>query len=218
MARAAVHRWSHGVHVQHDRERSRHAHCTYTAPEQWAHSTGIAFLGADSTKTLEYVQRLIDTLDPTFTGQLSFDWVDHDGELYAIECNPRPTNGVILLEADEFVAGLTGAAEETAVVEPGTEREIKLAVMADAFAEPLKHLPTSLHDIIHVHDVGAGWHDGIAMLWAPASLVHGAKLAKGHHVAILEALGEDIVWNGGPIEGMTPEDAAALADVRAQRV
>lgn len=194
------------------------AHCTYTAPEQWAHSTGIAFLGADSTKTLDYVQRLIHTLDAGFTGQLSFDWVDHGGELYAIECNPRPTNGVILLEAGEFVAGLTGAADQTAVVEPGTEREIKLAVMADAFAEPLKHLPTSLHDIIHVHDVGAGWHDGVAMMWAPASLVHGAKLARGEHAAILEALGEDIVWNGEPIDGMTSEDAAALADVHAQRV
>ena len=193
------------------------AHCTYTAPEQWDHSTGIAFLGADSTKTLEYVQRLVTTLDPAFTGQLSFDWVDHDGELYAIECNPRPTNGVILLEADEFVAGLTGEAEEPAVVEAGKEREIKLAVLADAFAEPLKHLPTSMHDIIHVHDVGSGWHDGIAMMWAPASLVHGAKLARGHHVAILEALGGDIVWNGEPIEGMTDEDAQALADVHAQR-
>jgi hypothetical protein len=30
------------------------AHCTYRAPEQWAHSTGITFLAVDSTKTLEY--------------------------------------------------------------------------------------------------------------------------------------------------------------------
>lgn len=194
------------------------AHCTYRAPEQWDHSTGIAFLGVDSTDTLEYVQRLINTLDDTFTGQLSFDWVDHEGKLLAIECNPRPTNGVILLEAEELVAGLTASASEPAVVQPGVEREIKLAVLADSFMEPLKHLPTSLHDLIHVHDIGAGWHDGIAMMWAPASLVHGARLARGHHEAILGALAEDIVWNGEEIDGMTPADAGALEAVHAGRV
>ncbi|MFV0320662.1 MAG: carbamoyl-phosphate synthase large subunit [Microbacterium sp.] len=194
------------------------AHCTYRAPEQWAHSTGIAFLGVDSTKTLEYVQKLVDALDSGYTGQLSFDWVDHDGELYAIECNPRPTNGVILLETDELVAGLTGTAETPAVVQPGVEREIKLAVVADAFTEPLSHLKTSLHDIIHVRNVGSGWHDGIAMMWSPASLVHGAKLARGHHEAVLEALGGDIVWNGEPIDGMSDADAEALEAVHAQRV
>ncbi|MGX1858248.1 carbamoyl-phosphate synthase large subunit [Dietzia sp. NPDC055340] len=192
--------------------------CTYRAPEQWAHSTGIAFLAVDSTDTLDYTQRIIDALDPTFTGQLSFDFVDNDGQLYAIECNPRPTNGVILLEADQLEQALTGENAETFVVEPGVERQISLAVLADAFAEPLKHLPISLHDLTHVKNVGAGWHDSIAMMWSPATLVHGAKLSRGQHEAVLEALGDDIVWNGEPISGMTDEDAALLEDVHEQRV
>ncbi|MFV0434810.1 MAG: carbamoyl-phosphate synthase large subunit [Leucobacter sp.] len=194
------------------------AQCTYTAPEQWAHSTGITFLAADSSKTLEYTQRLIDELDPNFSGQLSFDFVNHEGELYAIECNPRPTNGVILIETDEFVAALTGAAEDPVVVEPGVEREIKLAVLADAFTEPIKHLPTSLHDLIHVRDIGAGWHDSFAMMWGPAAIVHGAKLSHGQRKELMAAMGDDIVWNGEVIEGMTPEDAEALQAVHAQRI
>jgi len=194
------------------------AHCTYRAPEQWAHSTGITFLAIDSTQTLDYTQRLVDALDENYTGQLSFDFVDHDGQLYAIECNPRPTNGVILLGADELADALTGASDEIVVVEPGVEREIRMAVFADAFTEPLKHLPTSLHDLMHVKDVGSGWHDGVAMMWAPASLIHGAKLAKGEHEAALKALAEDIVWNGEEIDGMTSEDAAVLEEVHAQRI
>ena len=192
--------------------------CTYCAPEQWAHSTGIAFLAVDSTDTLDYTQRIIDALDPTFTGQLSFDFVDNDGQLYAIECNPRPTNGVILLEAEQLEQALTGANAEPFVVEPGVERKISVAVLADAFAEPLKHLPTTLHDLTHVKNVGSGWHDSFAMMWSPATLVHGAKLSRGKHVAILEALGDDIVWNGEPINGMTAEDAAVLEDVHEQRI
>ena len=194
------------------------AQCTYSAPEQWAHSTGITFLAEDSTKTLEYTQRLIDELDPTFTGQLSFDFVNHDGELYAIECNPRPTNGVILLETAEFLQALHGVTPTPVVVEPGVERQIRLAVLADAFTERISHLGTSLHDLLHVHDIGHGWHDSMAMMWGPAALLHGAKLAHGHREELLKAMSEDIVWNGEQIEGMTPADAAALLDVHAQRI
>lgn len=193
------------------------SHCTYRAPEQWAHSTGIGFLAIDSTRTVDYAQRIIDELDPEFTGQLSFDFVDHEGELFAIECNPRPTNGAILIEAEEFARALVGDVEETVVVEPGVERQITLAVLADAFVEPLKHLPTSLHDLLHVRDVGAGWHDSLAMLWSPATLVHGAKLSAGQRKELLGALGDDIVWNGEPIAGMSDADAAALEEVHAQR-
>ncbi|MGL3151015.1 carbamoyl-phosphate synthase large subunit [Microbacterium sp. A82] len=194
------------------------AQCTYSAPEQWAHSTGIAFLAEDSTKTLEYTQKLVDELDPTFTGQLSFDFVNHHGELYAIECNPRPTNGVILLETAEFLKAFSGEVDEPILVHPGVERQVRLAVFADSFAEPVKHLKTSLHDLLHVHDIGHGWHDSLAMMWGPAALVHGAKLADGHREELLKAMGADIVWNGEPITGMTDEDAAALMNVHAQRV
>lgn len=194
------------------------SHCTYRAPEQWAHSTGITFEAIDSTETLDYTQRIIDELDPHFTGQLSFDFVDHEGQLFAIECNPRPTNGVILIETEAFAKALVGEADATVVVEPGVERQITLAVLADAFMEPLKHLPTSLHDLLHVKDVGAGWHDSLAMMWSPATLVHGAKLSKGQRKELLGALGDDIVWNGEEIVGMSEEDAAALEAVHAQRV
>ncbi len=193
------------------------AHCTYRAPEQWAHSTGITFLAVDSTDTLAYTQRIIETLDPHFTGQLSFDFVDNDGDLYAIECNPRPTNGVILLGAEEFERALTGESSETFVVEPGVERQVSIAVLADAFTEPLKHLNKTLHDLVHVQDVGAGWHDSLAMLWSPATLIHGAKLSQGQHKELLAALGDDIVWNGEPIDEMSAEDAVALEAVHEQR-
>lgn len=193
------------------------AHCTYRAPEQWAHSTGIAFLAVDSSETLDYTQRLVEALDPSYTGQLSFDFVDHEGQLFAIECNPRATNGVILLSADELSQALVADAP-TAVVSPGVERQVSIAVFAEGFTEPLKHLPVTLHDLIHVPDVGAGWHDAIAMMWSPATLVHGAKLEHGSRKAILAALAEDIVWNGEPIVGMSQDDAAALEAVHAGRL
>lgn len=193
------------------------AHTTYKAGEQWAHSTAIAFVAVDSTDTLRFTQQIIDALDPTFTGQISFDFVDHgvDGtpDYKIIECNPRPTNGVILLEAQDVSRAIEGTVEHTIVAVPGTQRQITLAVLADAFTEPLQHLPKTLHDLVHVRDVGAGWWDDAAMLWSPATIVHGAKISHGERKEVLAALGDDIVWNGEPIAGMSSADAAALEAV-----
>lgn len=191
---------------------------TYRVPQQWAHSTGIEFVADDSTKTLEYTQKIVDTLDPHYTGQLSFDFVDHEGELVAIECNPRTTNGVLMLDANQVSDAIQGKNEETYMAVPGTERLIKFAVLANVFTPHLKTIPSTLKAIVKGTDTGKGWHDSLAMLWSPATLVHGAKLSRGKHEPILESLAADIVWDGGPIEGMTDEDAAALEAVHEQRL
>lgn len=197
------------------------AHTTYKAAEQWAHSTAIAFVAVDSTDTLRYTQQLVDALDPGFTGQISFDFVDHGTDAAPdykiIECNPRPTNGVILLDADDVSKAIQGELAAPVVAIPGTQRQITLAVIADAFTEPLSHLPKTLHDLLTVRDVGAGWWDDAAMLWSPATIVHGAKISHGDRKEALAALGDDIVWNGEPITGMSETDAAALEAVHAGR-
>ena len=55
------------------------------------------------------------------------------------------------------------------VVAPGEQRQISLAVLADAFTEPISHLKTTLHALLNVRDISAGWNDAMAMLWSPAT-------------------------------------------------
>ncbi|MDO5618790.1 carbamoyl-phosphate synthase large subunit [Kocuria sp.] len=186
------------------------AHSTYRAPEQWAHSTGIEFQAVDSTKTLEYAQKIAREIGP-YTGQLSFDYVDNDGDFSIIECNPRTTNGSVLMTAQQLSDGLTKPGSGPSVVAPGKTVELTPAVILEGFREPLRHMPVEIHDLIHGKDLGAGWHDPTAMLWAPASVLHGLKLARGHHEKALAALGGDIVWDGQPITGMSQEAASVLA-------
>lgn len=189
------------------------AHSTHRAPEQWQHSTGIEFLAIDSTDTLDYAQRIVATLGD-YSGQLSFDYVDDDGALSLIECNPRATNGVILMTPEQLADGLTTPGSGPSVVPPGAEVAISAAVVLEAFSEPLKHLPVTVRDLEGARNLGAGWHDPRAMLWAPAAIVHGMRLARGHHEKALAALGEDIVWDGQPIAGMSAQDAAVLTGLR----
>ena len=188
---------------------------THTS-EQWAPSTGIAFVADDSTKALEHTQSL-EALDPDYSGQPSLDFVDHGGELVATECNPRATDGTLMPEAQDLSDAIQRQNEELVVSVPGTQREIKAAVLANAFTPHLKTIPKTLRDLLRGNDIGKGWHDSFATMWALASLVRDTKLGRGKHQRVLEALGEKMVWNGGPIEGMTSEDAATLEAVHARR-
>ena len=192
------------------------AHCTYRAPHQWEHSTGISFLGIDGHPTLEVVRKFAEPMQ--YTGQLSFDFVESGDELFLIECNPRTTDGALLMSAEHLAAGITDPSAPLTMVEPGTEIQLDFAVIAEMFKEPLKQMPKTIHDLLHVHDSSRGWHDHMPMLWSFASLAHGERMSRKEQVAILEAMADDVVWNGEPIDGMSAEDAATLADIHAERV
>lgn len=192
------------------------AHCTYRAPRQWEHSTGITFLAVDGHPTLEVVQKIAEPM--SYTGQLSFDFVESDGLLYLIECNPRSTDGALLVDGANLAAGLLEAEASLTIVEPGTELQLDVAVVASAFKEPMKELPSTIHDLLHVRDAGRGWHDHLPALWSCASLAHGEWASHRQRVAILEAMADDVVWNGQPIDGMSAADAELLADVHAERL
>ena len=84
------------------------AHCAYRAPRQWEHSTGIQFESIDGGPSLEVATRLGAELD--YTGQMSLDFVDSPDGPMLIECNPRATDGVLLMSAEELERGLLDAA------------------------------------------------------------------------------------------------------------
>jgi hypothetical protein len=192
------------------------AHCTYQAPHQWEHSTGISFVGVDGTATLDVVNKLAGPM--RYNGQLSFDFVERDGELFLIECNPRSTDGVLLVGDEHLARGLTDPGAPLTMVEPGTEVQLDFAVLAALFKEPARQAPRTIHDLVHIADFGKGWHDHWPMLWSLASTARGEWLSHRQRVAILEAMAGDVVWNGEPIEGMTEADARALHDVHAERL
>ena len=75
-------------------------HMSYRAPRQWEHSTGIQFLSVDPSDTLPTVEKL--GRDLGWDGQMSLDFIETDDGLVMIECNPRPTDGVLLMTAEEL--------------------------------------------------------------------------------------------------------------------
>lgn len=187
------------------------AHCAYAAPRQWEHSTGIQFESIDGAASLEVVQRLGREL--AYTGQMSLDFVDSPAGLRLIECNPRATDGVLLMTGDELQAGLVGTGEHPMIVEPGRLTQLDLAVFGQMFSERPGEIPGSVADLIHVHGSDRGWHDAMPRLYSFLAFAHHERLSRSQHEQLFIAMSDGITWDGQPIDGLSPEDARFLDEL-----
>lgn len=122
------------------------------------------------------------------------------------------------MSAEHLAGGLTDPDHELTMVPEGEEVQLDFAVVAEMFKEPLRQAPRTIHDLVHVHDAGTGWHDHLPMLWSFLTMARGERMSRKQQVAILEAMADDVVWTGEPIAGMNDADAQALADIHAQRL
>jgi hypothetical protein len=57
-------------------------------------------------------------------------------------------------------------------VEPGRLVELDFAVFAQLFQQPLREAPRTIHDLVHVPDADAGWHDRLPLLYSFLALAH----------------------------------------------
>lgn len=187
------------------------SHCTYRAPRQWEHSTAIAFESVDGTETLEIASTIAGDLG--YTGQMSLDFVEDDGTLYMIECNPRATDGLLLVDANDLDEGLIDGERELTMVPPGEEVQLSMAVFGQMFDEGLTDWPRSIHDLARIRDANKGWHDHMPTLYNFLAFAHHAKLEMKERTALFVAMAGDISWDGQPIPGMSDSDAALLDDL-----
>ena len=184
-------------------------HMSYRAPRQWEHSTGIQFESVDPSDTLPTVEKLASEL--AWDGQMSLDFVDAEQGLMMIECNPRPTDGVLLMTAEELERGLLAPAIETLQVEPGRTEQLDFAVLGQIFREPLKEMPGSIHDLATVKGTDSGWRDAMPQMYSFLAFAHHERMSLEERKGLFEAMSDGITWDGQPIPGLPAEDAEFLA-------
>jgi hypothetical protein len=187
------------------------SHMAYRAPRQWEHSTGIQFLSVDPSDTLGTVERLGSEL--SWDGQMSLDFIETDEGLVMIECNPRPTDGVLLMTPEELERGLLGPEEKTLLIPPGREEQLDFAVLGQIFREPIKELPRSIHDLAEIPGTDSGWHDALPKLYSFLALARFEKLSLRDREQLFVAMSDGITWDGQPIPGLPRDDAAYLAEL-----
>jgi hypothetical protein len=185
------------------------SHMSYRAPRQWQHSTGIQFLSVDPADTLPTVERLGSELG--WDGQMSLDFIETDEGLVMIECNPRPTDGVLLMTPEELERGLLEPEEETLLVPAGREEQLDFAVLAQVFNQPLREAPRTIHDLAKIPGTDRGWHDMLPKLYSFLALARFERLSLRQREQLFVAMSDGITWDGQPIPGLPPDDASYLA-------
>jgi glutathione synthase/RimK-type ligase-like ATP-grasp enzyme len=184
------------------------SHLMYRIPRQRNHSTGIQFEAIDATESLRLIEPIVAEL--RYTGQISFDFLVTDDGLTFVECNPRATDGLLLMPGEELAAGLLAPRPETFVLEPGGEVQLAVAVLADGFADQLDRLPQSIDDLAQVRDAGSGWHDPLPTLYSALAICHSVGQSLREHMGHLVAIAGDMNWDGEHIDGMSNDDAMLL--------
>jgi hypothetical protein len=185
------------------------SHLMYRIPRQWHHSTGIQFESIDATESLRLIEPLVSELG--YTGQISFDFLVTGDGLSFVECNPRATDGALLLPPDQIARGLLKPGADTFLLPPGETMQLELAVVGDAFSDRFARLPQTIRDLARVKDAGDGWHDPLPTLYSAFSLAHFAGVSHSEHAQLQDAMDADMAWDGEAIRGMSDADAKLLA-------
>jgi glutathione synthase/RimK-type ligase-like ATP-grasp enzyme len=184
-------------------------HMSYRAPRQWEHSTGIQFLSVDPSDTMPTVEKL--GRDLGWGGQMSLDFIETDDGLVMIECNPRPTDGVLLMTAEELERGLLAPQSETLQVPAGRTEQLDFAVLGQIFRQPIKEMPRTIHDLAKIPGTDKGWHDAMPKLYSFLALARFERLSLRQREQLFVAMSDGITWDGQPIPGLPFDDAAYLA-------
>jgi hypothetical protein len=135
-----------------------------------------------------------------FTGQIAFDFIEmSDGQLFALECNPRTTSGVhTLADQPGFVDSFFD--ESMSCLTPGGNGSHMLAtamLMYGLSTSVLnRHLGKWLRAFFSSSDVIFDGKDLKPFLLQYRSIFHYLKLARENGISALEASTFDIEWNG----------------------
>jgi hypothetical protein len=178
------------------------SHAAYRSLFTAGQGATIHFQHADHPASLAWVERFVEAFG--FTGQIAFDFIERDGTVRAIECNPRATSGIHLLAAaPRFPAAFLDAGMDC-LFPPAQPAPILAAPML-ATAMLLYGLPAALgkrslrhwwqtfhsgRDVIFRRD------DMQPTLAQWRSILHFVGLGWRHRISALEASTRDIEWNG----------------------
>lgn len=116
----------------------------------------LTFTAIDHPPIFEWITHFVDKIN--YTGQIAFDFVEtEDKKLYAIECNPRATSGLLLFNDKTHVSkAFLGINQSLIKPEAGTSRQIAMGMLLYGWRKHSKannRLRSFLKDFFSTKDV-----------------------------------------------------------------
>jgi predicted ATP-grasp superfamily ATP-dependent carboligase len=169
---------------------------TYKPTYRAGKGAGIYFERHEQSVIETFVRSFVE--GHSFTGQISFDFIlSDDGRTYVIECNPRATSGVHLLDADTDWRGMFGIGleDEDHCHTPRKEpRMVALAMLTYGLKQT--RAKSFLEDWKSAKDVVYRKTDILPVIGQLATMTEFLVRAAMTSISPLAATTHDIEWNG----------------------
>lgn len=174
------------------------AHCAYPSDFTAGLGSTILFRAIDHPAALAWVQKFV--AEQQFTGQIAFDFIENaQGEIAALECNPRATSGIHLFaEQADFPAAFLDPAQPCLFPAQAHPSMLLTAMLGYGLPAALRkrEFRPWLTAFTRSRDVIFSLHDPAPALLQLRSLLFFVWLGWRKGISALEASTFDIEWNG----------------------
>lgn len=167
------------------------AHTAYEVELAWNNGSALTLKHTDHREVLHWVQEFVGK--EKFTGCISFDFFETDLGIVPIECNPRPTIGLVLFSDHERFADTFF--DILALQEPGETDTftMRLSLYVQLMNAPSKQV---MEQIVMARDCVWDLRDPIPAIGQYILLAYGGTLALAHQMSLTEAATYDLEYNG----------------------
>ncbi|MCC7118616.1 MAG: ATP-grasp domain-containing protein [Anaerolineales bacterium] len=174
------------------------AHTAYPIRFQAGQGAAIAFEHVSHDAIFAWVRKFVRAKN--LTGQIAFDFIEtSQGQLYALECNPRATSGVHLLASHpQFPEAFINPKLECIHPEEHSSGQLSSAMLLYGLPQAFrnKELQRWLQIFLHSSDVILDFKDPLPFLLQLRSFFALWKIARREQISLLEAPTFDLEWNG----------------------
>lgn len=174
------------------------AHAAYPSTFTAGPGAAIAFQPVEHPRIFEWVKTFVGHFN--VTGQMAFDFIESpDGEVYALECNPRATSGLHLLTPDpRFIESFFETGAECLTPDAKVSRMLGTAMLAYGLPAAIRNgnFTAWLQTFLHSDDVILDFKDLLPFLLQLRGVFAYMKLGRKKNISALEASTYDIEWNG----------------------
>ncbi|MEK6750995.1 MAG: carbamoylphosphate synthase large subunit [Chloroflexota bacterium] len=175
-----------------------HAHTTYPSTFTAGRGATIVFEHVEHPVIFNWVKTFVR--ENNFTGQIAFDFIQTpNGQLYALECNPRATSGVHLLASNPmFVDAFLDPQPGCITPLNKSSYMLSTAMLMYALPESIKggQFLKWLKAFFTSNDVILDLRDPMPFFFQFKSIFAYLALSKKYGISPLEASTFDIEWNG----------------------
>lgn len=175
------------------------AHTAYTTPQTAGLGAGIAFVTVDGSASLAVAATLGSS---GYHGQLALDFVrTATGDYYLLECNPRSTSGIHLIQRGRLVRALLDRQAPTWVEPPGRRAQISALALPAVGAALLRRPASSerwaaLITALRTPDVIMAAADPRPALTQLLQTLRFAMISRRRRIGLIAATTDEIEWNG----------------------